>query len=111
MEGTLQFVVTGDKGEDYRVTFSRKGLNFTGKCTCESGKMELYCNHVFQLLAGDTSHLVSPNAEQLDNLPAMAAGTDVAQALENLIQAEAALVATKRVVANCKTALSRALHD
>jgi uncharacterized Zn finger protein len=111
MDGTLQFVVAGDRGEDYRVTFSRKGANFTGKCTCEAGKMEQYCNHVFQLLGGDTSHLVSSNADHLDNLPAMAAGTDVAEALENLIQAENALAATKRVVANCKAALSRAIHD
>ncbi len=111
MDGSLQFVVSGDKGDDYVVSFTRAGVNFTGTCTCEAGKMEMYCNHVFRLLAGDVSHLVSDNAEQVDNLPAMAAGTDVAMALENLLQAEAALIATKKVVANCKSTLSRALHD
>ncbi len=107
----MQFVVTGDKGEDFVIVFTRSGVNFTGKCTCEAGKMEMYCNHIFRLLAGDTSQLVSDNAEQIDNLPAMASGTDVALALENLIHAENALAATKRIVANCKSALSRALHD
>jgi len=111
MDQHLQFIVSGEQGEDHVVKFSRDGTNFTGTCTCDAGKMEMYCNHVFRLLAGDVSHLVSDNTDHVDLLPAMAAGTDVADALENLIQAENALAATKRVVANCKSALSRALHD
>jgi uncharacterized Zn finger protein len=111
MDKTLKFVLLGDKGDDVHVSFTRSGDNLTSACTCEAGKMEMYCNHVFQLLAGKVGHLVSNNAAEVEQLPAMASGTDVATALETLIMAEAALANAKTSVATAKQNLSKALHD
>lgn len=111
MDKSLKFVLLGEKGDDVFVTFQRAGANLTSACTCEQGKMQMYCHHVFQLLAGKVAHLVSDNAAEVDQLPAMAAGTDVAAALEQLIMAESALATAKKEVASAKQLLSRALHD
>jgi uncharacterized Zn finger protein len=111
MDKTLKFVLLGETGDDVVVSFTRSGDNLTSACTCEAGKMEMYCNHVFQLLAGKVAHLVSPNEAEVDQLPAMASGTDVAAALEALILAEAALANAKKSVATAKQQLSKALHD
>ena len=54
---------------------------------------------------------MSNNEAEVEQLPAMASGTDVAAALEALIMAEAALANAKTSVASAKQNLSKALHD
>jgi len=95
----IEFTVRGMKGDLYTCTFEREGENLNAFCTCPDGRVGNYCKHRFALIDGNRTIVVSNNAEQVDDLPEMIAGTDVetalvalSEAIESYQQAEERLV-------------------
>jgi len=95
----IEFTIRGMKGDLYTCTFEREGENLNAFCTCPDGRNGNYCKHRFALIDGNRSIVVSNNAEQVDELPDMIAGTDVetalvalSEAIESYQQAEERLV-------------------
>lgn len=83
----IEFTVRGMKGDLYTCTFEREGENLNAFCTCPDGRNGNYCKHRFALIDGNRTIVVSNNAEQVDELPEMIAGTDVESALVDLSEA------------------------
>ena len=102
----LNFLVQGSEPEPYRVMFRLEGTNFTATCTCRGGEMGQVCKHRTRLLQGETTGLLSKNADQLAQLPGMFSGTDVERAFVKLVEAEAAVDAARAEYSKRKKALA-----
>lgn len=111
MADTLTFYVQGSAPEPYRVTFSRSGQNLRAYCTCPAGENGQYCKHRFKLIAGSTDGVVSPNAHDVQRVGEMARGTDVAAALEKLLELDAMESEIRAKLSAAKKALARAMRD
>lgn len=108
----LEFLVEGSTGDHYTVTFNRDGTNLHTSCSCQAGQKSVHCKHRLSLLAGDISNVVSPVPEDIKaQLATILSGSDVAQALENLHIAEAAVTAAQAEVKRVKKALDRVMHS
>jgi uncharacterized Zn finger protein len=83
----IEFTVRGMKGDLYTCTFERDGDNLNAFCTCPDGRAGNYCKHRFALIDGNQTIIVSNNAQDVDRLPEMIAGTDVETALVALSEA------------------------
>lgn len=79
MASSLQFIVEGSKGDEYEISASRSGINFTMTCTCEAGRNGMYCKHRFALLDGDIKQLLSDNVADVEALKSMLAGSEVGE--------------------------------
>lgn len=100
----VEFTVRGMRGDLYTCTFERDGDNLNAFCTCPDGHAGNYCKHRFALIDGNQNIVVSNNAEEVDDLPEMIAGTDV----------ETALVALSEAAENyqqAETQLTEAQHE
>lgn len=106
----LNFLVTGSEPEPYRVSFKRIEGKFRAHCNCRAGEMSQLCKHRMALIAGDVTSLASPNAADVERLPALIAGTDVEALLRRLSEAEAQQNAIKREIAAYRRQLARILN-
>jgi uncharacterized Zn finger protein len=102
----IEFTVRGMKGDLYTCTFERAGENLNAFCTCPDGRAGNYCKHRFALIDGNRTIVVSDNAQEVDDLPEMIAGTDVetalvalSEAIEIYEQAEERLIDKQRALA------------
>lgn len=100
----LSFEVKGSTGNIYTVTFDRTDDNLKATCTCAAGQAGKYCYHRFYLMDGDTSQLVSDNADDVKLLPDMIEGTDVAKCMVDVI-------AAAKQYEDAKKALAKAMAD
>ncbi len=107
----LTFLVQGSQLDPYQVTFRKEGNNLTAHCTCRAGEVGQYCKHRFNLMAGDSTHLVSNNLDDITVLASLLSGSDVEQALRNVQIAEKQLELAKKECAGLKKALARALMN
>ncbi len=57
----IKFTVHGSS-EPYEVTFITDGTEIAAHCTCKAGEHGRHCKHRINLLAGDTSGIISTNA-------------------------------------------------
>jgi len=103
------FTIQGSQPEPYVVTFTRTGNKLIAICTCVAGVNRQYCKHRFNLLHGDVTALLSGNADDVKELPAMLAGTNVEAAMGALAAAEEIQRQVTKEVANCKRTLAHAM--
>lgn len=99
MDDSLKFLVRGSGGNAYEVDFRRYGNNLTGTCTCSAGQMGKYCKHLFALIEGEVTNLLSENTDDVYRLNDMITGTDVEAAIEAVRIAEKELSSRKKALA------------
>jgi len=80
-------------------------------CTCAAGQNGQYCKHRFQILEGSTEGIVSGNSEHVPTVMAWLPGTDVAEAMAALAEAEREFERAKKVVTNAKKNLASAMRS
>lgn len=103
----ILFRVTGSRGDIYDVGFGRKGGGIVFLCSCPAGWYGSHCRHRFKLLSGDTSDLLSDNADQVVQLKAEISGTALERALAELRLTEAEAAAVAKRVKNLKAQIGR----
>ena len=105
----LVFLVQGSAAEPYRVTFRAHEGGVQMLCTCDAAAIGTHCKHRLRLLQGEATDIVSDNAASVGVLVERLAGTALARALTELVEAETAAEQAKRRVAAAKKALARAM--
>ena len=107
----VEFYVEGSRGDPYRVTFTKEGTNLNCFCTCKAGQHGQYCKHRFQLLEGETTDIVSDNADQLSTVLNWVKGSDVGEALERLAIAQSEYEQAQKKVKQAKRELTKAMRQ
>lgn len=103
---SLEFLVKGSTGNEYKVRFERVGENINGYCSCPAGENGMYCKHRFSLMDGVVDDLISENTNDVERLKELMAGTDVEKVYIEVLavqaeynQLDARLKALKRALA------------
>ena len=107
----IQFLVQGSAQEPYKVTFLKENYNLTALCTCPAGENGLYCKHRFRILDGSTQGIVSSNKNDVKTVEAWLIGTDVANAIKEVEEAEKIFAEAKKNLTNAKKKLARVMID
>jgi uncharacterized Zn finger protein len=107
----IRFLVQGSEAEPYSVVFGKTGTNLTATCTCKAGERGQHCKHRTRILLGETTGIVSDNAEDVPEIQDWLNGSDVEQAMIELRKAERDLEEAKKRVSLLKKRLSRSLVD
>ena len=103
----VTFQVQGSALDPYEVTFRKRSeSNLSAHCTCPAGRRGQYCKHRFQILAGNTTHIVSNNVVDVEVVRSWLPGTDIEDAInrmkmlqEQADRVNAALKAAKKKIA------------
>lgn len=106
----IKFRVKGSAAEPYHVTFSRAGGELRAYCTCPAGENGQYCKHRLRILAGNSSEIVTANAEQVRQVQNWLAGTRLQIALSEVAEAERQAESAKRHLAAAKKRLAKLMH-
>ncbi len=106
---TYEFLVKGGHG-DYELRFTREGSKFSATCTCKAGLMDMYCKHRFAIMAGDKSAIISPNAKQASEIPALLEGTDVEAAMRHVKIATETLESAENELSKQKKLLAKLMQ-
>ncbi|AEI38618.1 SWIM zinc finger family protein [Zymomonas mobilis] len=77
MEDALIFYIQGSAKSPYRIIAEGEGSSFKIFCSCPSCKRRggKPCKHIFALLQGDITNLVSDNADEVYELRARSEGS------------------------------------
>jgi uncharacterized Zn finger protein len=108
---TVEFLVQGSAVEPYRVLFRRDGMNLSAYCTCPAGENGMYCKHRIRILQGLVEAVVSSNTKDVSTVAGWLAGTDVENALRNVISLEKEAERIKNALSAAKKALAKCLLD
>ena len=104
--------IEGSTGTPYTATFSREGNNLKTSCTCPAGESRMHCKHRLALFDGDITQVRGDAPPDLARqIAEMLQGTDVAQALAVLADAERAAEAAKADLKRATKALDRVMHS
>ena len=106
---TIIFHVQGSAVDPYRVTFKKEGNNLNASCTCPASANGQYCKHRFAILGGETGGIVSGNEAQVQTVVAWLPGSDVAVAMEALIDAERQFESAREALIRARKALAGSL--
>ena len=102
----LVFSVQGSAKEPYKVTFQKNGDNLSAYCTCPAGNNGQFCKHRFNILGNFTVGIVSGNEHEVDTIASWLSGTDVEDALTELINSEEQFEIAKSKLASAKKRLA-----
>lgn len=105
----LTFQVRGSSARPYEVVIIKDGDSLTALCSCPAGQHGNFCKHRIGILDGETSAIVSDNADSVATAVAWLAGTDVEAALTEVREAEKQ--ADKAALATAKRKLARAMNS
>ena len=108
---TITVYVQGSAEEPYQVEFRKNGPNLSAYCTCPAGTVGQLCKHRLRILQGNLDGIVGDRSEDVKKVVSWLAGTDVAAAIHELIQAEELLEQTKKRVSTLKKNLARTLTN
>ena len=106
-----RFEVQGSASEPYIVTIERRENNLRAYCTCPAGENGQYCKHRFSLLEGNSKGVVGGDIDAISTLPRLLQGTDVADALADLRDAEKKVAAAKKEESTAKRAVAAAMRS
>lgn len=108
----IEFAVQGSADSPYSVTFSSDGAgNLTARCSCPAGVIRQYCKHRFNILLGDVSDIVSPNAELVHVVYDWYRGSDVERAVKEIETLEAEMDRVKKRLTAAKKLVAKAMDD
>jgi hypothetical protein len=106
----LEFLIEGSQGDEYFVVFEVNGGNANAFCTCQAGSNGLYCKHRFGIMDGDVSCLLSDNTADVVRLKGLMKGSDLENAYNRVLEAEAIHTTAKRNLDAAKKALAKAMY-
>lgn len=107
---SISFSVQGSAEAPYTVVFSTTAEGtLTATCSCPAGIVGQYSKHRFHILEGDSSAIVSGNAEMLDVVRSWFIGSDVEEALQELSARESDLELVKKQVSAANKKVARAM--
>jgi hypothetical protein len=106
----LKFVVKGSKGDEYVVTFEKKDQNVRVLCTCQAGQNRSNCKHRRALMDGDVTAVLSENVDEVREIKALLAGSDVEAAYARFREAEKIQKVAMLELSKAKKALARAMY-
>lgn len=106
----LEFLVEGSQGDEYSITFEVNGSNANAFCNCQAGSNGLYCKHRFAIMDGDVSRLLSANAADVVRLKTLMKGSDLEEAYNRVLIAEAAYATAKRNLDAAKKTLAKVMY-
>ena len=107
----LCFLVQGSAEVPYRVTFQKNANNLSAYCTCPAGENGQYCKHRFNILGGITEGIVSSNIQDVKIVESWLHGTDVEDALNEVMAADEQFEKAKQKLFSAKKRLARAFRD
>ncbi|MGA2151244.1 MAG: SWIM zinc finger family protein [Geobacteraceae bacterium] len=107
----LRFLVQGSAEAPYRVTFQKNGNNLSAYCTCPAGNNGQYCKHRFNIISGITDGIVSNNEQDVKIVESWLPGTDVEDALNEVMDAEEQFEKAKHKLSSAKKRLAGAFRD
>ena len=106
-----KFQVKGSSAEPYEVTFIKDGDSLTALCSCPAGQYGNYCKHRISILDGNSSAIVSDNADEVAMIRSWLQGTDVAVALSEYRALEKVAETPKNELVAAKRKLARAMNS
>lgn len=80
-------------------------------CTCAAGDNGQYCKHRFNILGGITEGVVSGNIQDVKIVESWLPGTDVENALNEVMDAEEQFNKAKQKLSSAKKRLAGAFRD
>ena len=98
----LTFKTKGNGGNIYTMVAAKVGNNLTILCSCPAGQNSTYCHHRVELLNGDTKNMIGNNIDDVIQLKKMLKGSDVEEALMELLAVEKDSKANKQKVRSAK---------
>ena len=84
-----EFQVQGSEPSPYRVVFRRNGSELKARCSCRAGANGQLCKHRLSILNGDASAVVSENSEQVPEVASWLLGSNIADAISEIVTLEA----------------------
>jgi hypothetical protein len=104
-------VTSSSSGEIYNVKVSREGVNLTCTCTCPAGQMKTACKHRRGILQGNRDGVTGGDLEEIEQIPSLLVGTDVGEAMNEVLALEAEMDILKKRIFGAKKVFARALED
>lgn len=83
-----EFLVQGSEIFPYKVIFKRNGTDLKATCNCRAGINGLLCKHRLSILDGDKCAVVSENANQVSEVASWLEGSNVAEAISEIVSLE-----------------------
>jgi uncharacterized Zn finger protein len=108
---TCLFLIKGDEGESYKVTFEKDGSNLSAYCTCPAGQHGQYCKHRFAILEGNVDAIISENVADVKKVVGWLQGTHVERARQEVALAEKELGRAKNKLSEAKKRLAAAFRN
>lgn len=108
----LNFQTTGSTGEIYNITLISEGDETHFLCTCPAGSLsnKVVCKHRKRLIAGDTSHLINPDASSLAALPALIEAATWRATIAEIDATEAEIQKLKKRLEKLKRDAAKAMN-
>ena len=106
------FSVQGSAANPYQVHFVKyEDNNLSAYCDCPAGSNGQCCKHRFNILAGQTKGIVSPNKREVAKVQSWLPGSDVETALTKMRGLEAEQERIKKALSAAKKDVARAMRD
>jgi hypothetical protein len=106
----IMFLVQGLEKEPYQIMFTRVDEDghhqLICECECISAAHGDLCGHRLRILEGSTSHIVSDNRDQVYIVQQWLMGTELEQAVRELVKAEKLLDYAERQLSTARNQLA-----
>jgi len=107
----IKFLVQGSAEYPYEVKFFKRDANLSAYCTCPAGENGQYCKHRFRILDGIDDGIVSSNKDEVLIVKSWLPGTDVEEALAEIIEKEKLFEKAKKELSASKKKLAKTMRD
>ena len=101
------FLVSGSGPKPYQVEFVKDDAGLKAYCNCLAGTHGSHCEHRINILAGDSSGIVSDVDDKFELVSEWLCGTGLESALTELLSAQKEKPLDKRRVAKAKRSISK----
>jgi hypothetical protein len=104
-----EFLVQGSEPSPYKVIFKRIGADIKATCSCRAGVNGLLCKHRLSILDGDKGAVVSENANQVAEVASWLEGSNLAEAISEVVSLEAEKKLIEEKIKRAKKLVAKAL--
>ncbi|MGH8790536.1 MAG: SWIM zinc finger family protein [Cupriavidus necator] len=102
----IEFLVQGSAESPYKLIFERQGSRIIAQCSCPAGENGSCCKHRLSILGGVDAGIVSENREEVALIASWLPGSDLAESMIELAEAERFLEEAKKSVTKAKKKLA-----
>jgi hypothetical protein len=107
---TITFLIQGSAETPYRVVFAKEEETFTARCSCPAGLKKTYCKHRTSILAGDSNGVSPDDRYQVQTVRGWLKGSKIAEAMQQVEDADELVKTAERNLAMKKRALAAAME-